>query len=582
MCCNYSREKYHYEIQVHLQLQDVKQVSSWSTKEKLTSQVIYDETKKIYAAVFNEKYIRVWSEEETELDKVKKCKFSHPLHSILTLDGFPPVVLLQNGNTASLKWALSNRQNWSCEEILKPKEIFLKCQMVSVNHETYLCTLTQIDNAYNYILIPLEDETYLRKVNQLKRVEIKRDSQTLVGHVIMQDKNDAYLLTLWSDGKLYSYSLISSSLESSPGEPVSVITAVNTKYPVVMIALNETTMAMYGADSLEEGAVLIIYNVQFKLVQAVQKLKLYTNDAKLWRVEDKLLLAANRELAVAPFRLAPQRLEPMIGSSLNYKNIKSDMKSDVTVIQNNDAIITQWQKKSQSSFNLSEDDLAKSINKQINNLIKEGMSNASIPQIIIPQLIESSDIPSIVWCLDNFQDLPEKLLVDLLSFYLLNSDKSKKPLENGDAAKKRRKTVEIQNNLLDKILSVSYTDIYLLSYLKTNLSFDEILRLFHYLVEKLEIEENSGDVSLKSDYLQLYQWTSMLLDSHYQEYLLAQDPKVLEQLEKLGAVLEHHFQLLKDLENFRPMLVRLINGKPLKPATQDFNKFYSIEEVKLY
>ena len=187
---------YKCNIQVYLQLQDVEQVSSWSTKERLTSQVIYDQTEQKYAAVFNEKYIRVWLGEDTELDKVKKCKFPHPLHSILSLDGCPPVVLLKNGNTASLKWALTNRENWSCEEILKPKENFLKCQMVSVNYETYLCTLTQVDNVYNYILIPLEDETYLGKVNQLKRMEIKWDSETLVGHAVMQDKKDAYLLTL--------------------------------------------------------------------------------------------------------------------------------------------------------------------------------------------------------------------------------------------------------------------------------------------------------------------------------------------------------------------------------------------------
>ena len=183
-------------MQIYFQLQDVKQVSSWSTKERLTSQVIYDETAKIYAAVFNEKNIRVWSEEETELDKVKKYKFPLPLDSILTLEGFPPVVLLQNGNTASLKWALSNRQSWSCKGILKPKESLLKCQMVNIKYKTYLCILSKLENAFSYILMPLEDETYIGKVDQVKRIDLKRDSETLVGHAVIQDKNDAYLLTL--------------------------------------------------------------------------------------------------------------------------------------------------------------------------------------------------------------------------------------------------------------------------------------------------------------------------------------------------------------------------------------------------
>lgn len=178
------------------QLQDVKQVSSWSTKERLTSQVIYDPRTKLYSAVFNEKYIRVWLEEETELDKVKKNKFTLPLHSILILEGFPPVVLLQNGNTASLEWALKNKQNWSCKEILRPKETLLKSQLVNVNYKSYLCTLTKLDNIFNYILMPLENDTFLGEADKIKRIELKRDFETLVGHVVMQDNKNAYLLTL--------------------------------------------------------------------------------------------------------------------------------------------------------------------------------------------------------------------------------------------------------------------------------------------------------------------------------------------------------------------------------------------------
>ena len=340
---------------------------------------------------------------------------------------------------------------------------------------------------------------------------------------------------------MYSHPLINSPIDKSPGELLSVITAVNTNHPVVMIPLNETTIALYGADSLEEGAVLIIYNVQFKLVQAAQKLKLYTSDAKLWRVEDKLLLAANRHLAVAPFRLAPQRLEPMLGSSLSIKNIDLDIKNEVTFIQSNGSTISKWQDNPPSPLKISKFKLAKSVTKQITNLTNEGLNNAAIPQIIIPQLIESKDIPSILWCLDNLKDIPEKLLVDLLSFCLRTSDKTSKPLENGNVNGKAPKTLEnIQNEFLNKILNVSYTDIYLLSHLKMCLTFDEILRLFQYFIERLDVKENSEENSTKPDYQQLYQWASLLLDSHYQNYLLTQDSQVLKQLQKLNEILEYN------------------------------------------
>lgn len=553
-------------IVIRYELKDVKQVSSWSTKERLTSKVIYDGITKKYAAIFNEKYIRVWSGEETELDKVKKNKFSLPLRSILTLEGFSPVVLLQNGNTASLEWALKNRQNWPCKEILKPKESLIKSQLINVKNKTYICTLSKVDDVYNHTLMPLEEKTHFGKVDQIKRIKIERESETLVGHVVMQDENDAFLLTLWSDGRLYSYSLISSSSESSPGELFSMITSVNTKHPVVMLSLNETTIAMYGADMLEEGAVLTIYNVQFKLVQAIQKLKLYTNDAKLWRVEDKLLLAANQHLAVAPFRLAPQRMEALLGSSL--VDNKKDPECDIEVT------LSEWQDESLTPFRISGGGLGKSIKKQVLNLTNEGLSNTEIPQRIISQLLESKDMASIAWCLGNFKNIPEKLLVDLLSFSF-ETNQPKKPMQNGDVGKKRLKSITFdQDEFLDKLFGVSYTDIYLLTHLKSSLTFDQVLRLFQHLVDRLDRHEKLEQ--------HLYEWTSLLLDSHYQDFLLVRDPEALKHLEKLDAVLADHFQLLKDLENLRPMLVRLIQGKPLKPAKQDFNKFYSIEEVKLY
>lgn len=298
---------------------------------------------------------------------------------------------------------------------------------------------------------------------------------------------------------------------------------------------------MYGADSLEEGAVLSIYNVQFKLVQAVQKLKLYTNDAKLWKVEDKLLLAANRHLAVAPFRLSPQRLEPMVGSSLNHKNNDFDETNDVEVIKTSEGVISEWEQRAVSPVKLDANKLTKSIMKHVSHLTNEGFRNSAIPEVIIPELIESKDISSILWCLDNFRDLPEKLLVDVLSFSLKTlSDDNVNFSKNADKSKIES---NVQKKFLNKIFSSTYTDIYLLMHLKLSLSFEEILKLLQNLVERLDIEENSDQRLVEPNFLQLYQWTILLLDSHYQNYLLARDPQILNQFQNLQVILDQHVSL---------------------------------------
>lgn len=526
------------------QLQDLKQVSSWSSKERLTTQVTYDKETGRYTAVFNEKYIRVWNRDETDLDKVKRHKFNFPFHTILSLEDGSPVLVRQDGATASLRWALENRKTWSSQGILKPEEKLQNCQLVNFVGRTYLCALTKTDQSYNYLVVGLQGDTCLEDPEHATRIELKRMSEDLVGHVILQHKNNASLLTLWSHGRLYSYPLIGACTTPVPGILVSVVTAINTKHPVVMVALNELTIAAYGADAQEEGSVLLIYNVQFKLVQAVQKLKLYTRDAKLWRIEDKLLLAANRHLAIAPYRLSSQKIDAMLGSSLNFKaNENGNDDNEVVVIQ--ESTVAHWQNEnSPLPTKIFTKDIPSRIAKQINVSLSEGALDAAIHRTFLPQLIESKDVSTIIWCLDNFGDLPDKLLMDLLSFCLRTPEQTfASPLQNGNSVGKRKSHAAASISricFLDRLFRCTFSDFSLIDYLKSELNFNEILTLTRYWIKKLENTDDFYDHPVEPDDRQIYKWCSLLLDSHYQNYLLSQDPGVLEVLNKLGTLLEEH------------------------------------------
>lgn len=296
-----------------------------------------------------------------------------------------------------------------------------------------------------------------------------------------------------------------------------------------MAPLDGTTIAMYGADFSEKGAMLCVYNLHFKLILAKKIFKSYSNNAKLWNIGGKLFLAHNQNLSVIPFRLAPDKLTMMIGSSQNLKDNYWDEKGDVIVNKNNKPMVLKY-----NSFNPAETTMDQSTNfifKQITALKNENFSNSLILEIIIPKLIETKDISSILWCLDNFRDLPEKLLVELLSFSLQSSD-SGEFLENGDIYKHPS---EIQSEILNKILSNSFTDIYLLKYLKTSLSFKEIFKLLQILTERI-CRFNASEL----DIIKLYQWINLLLDSHYQEYILNQDLPLIRQFQILDAILNQH------------------------------------------
>ncbi|XP_077260010.1 nucleolar protein 11 [Temnothorax americanus] len=579
-------------IVIRYKLQDLKQISSWSSKERLTTQVIYDRSKERYVAVFNERKIRVWSAEEADLNTVKGYKFPSPLHAILPCGDSSPILVQRNGATASLEWAIDNRRTWRSKGIIKAKETVLDRQLIHFNGETSLFCLTRVEEVYNCLVVGLEDATRLEKADTVRRIELKRKSEDLAGHVVIRHKNAAYLLTLWSHGRLYSHRLSTGTCVSSAFESnrlVSVITNIATKYPVVMTHLNETTVAIYGADVTDEGAILMIYNVKFKSAQAVQKLKLYTNDAKLWKVEDKLLLAANRHLAVAPYRLAPQRIAAMLGSSLRFESDNADAAADDIVVIR-EATVAQWDKNRAKSRarSASIGRIPLNVSQKIRAYLNEGWSDAAIQEALIPLLMHAGDVASICWCLDTFQDLPDKLLVDLLAFTftLKSPDEVVVPLQNGttvDSATFKANPSYSRDTFLDKVFSVSCSSVSLLPHLKTGLTFDQVLELLEHLTCKLNEETDSlADANSQPSDQRLYEWSCILLDSHYQHYLLSRDTHVLDLFNRLDSTLEERFQFLQNLVDLRPIIDKTRDGKSLRSSSRKQNKFYSIEEIKLY
>lgn len=539
--------------------------------------MIYDRCKQRYVAVFNERKVRVWSEDETDLNSVKGHKFQSSLYAILPRDDALPVLVQQSGATASLEWALENRKTWTSKGILRTNEKLLNCKLIELNGKFSLFCLTKIEDVHICVVYRLEDETCLEKADTVRRIELKRRSEDLAGHAVVHYRNNAYLLTLCtsayhrsirlclhtflscvrstrvhsitlivsgSHGRLYSHFLMGTSADPESSKLISVIANINTKYPVVMTHLNETTIAIYGADVTDEGAVLMIYNVQFKLAQAAQKLKLYTIDAKLWKLEDKLLLAANRHLAVAPYHVAPQRISAMLGSSLNFRNESSGKDADdIMVIQ--DAMVAQWDRPSGSRARVKSSSIGRipsSISKQVHVYLNEAWSDAAIQEALIPNLIESKDVASIRWCLDTFKGLPEKLLVELLAFALKSPDEVFVPVQNGtsDDLSKASSGSYPRNDFLARVLSIEYSGVSLLPHLKTGLIFDEVLKLLEYLKHKLSEKTKSLDDNPQPSDHQLYEWSCALLDSHYQHYLLSQDVYVLKLFNQFNSILEEH------------------------------------------
>lgn len=152
-------------------------------------------------------------------------------------------------------------------------------------------------------------------------------------------------------------------------------------------------------------------------------------------------------------------------------------------------------------------------------------SNASSGRIfdeLLPLLKEDKDIEGICLLLSSVKDLPEKWQADLLNF----------SLEENSACES-----EQQTKLLEILLSLSYSDVVLLSHLRRKLTTNSTIKLLKYLAELLKGCRWTKDAALinKPDLNQIVDWISLILDAHHHELLIAgNDNQVKELIKQLG------------------------------------------------
>lgn len=105
----------------------------------------------------------------------------------------------------------------------------------------------------------------------------------------------------------------------SIGNFISILNMINTSQPLSMVGISKDYVAIYASNLNQEGATLLLYNVQFKVVQAKQFFKVYFNNSRFWLSENHILLAFGQTLAVAPFKISKEQLSDMVGTQRSFE-----------------------------------------------------------------------------------------------------------------------------------------------------------------------------------------------------------------------------------------------------------------------
>jgi hypothetical protein len=463
----------------------------------------------------------------------------------------------------------------------------------------------------------------------------------------------------------------------SLGNFISMLNIINTEQPLTIIGISKDCVAIYAGNPNLEGASIIVYNIQFKVVQARQFFKIFYNDSLLWTVDNNIFLAVGQQMSVIPFRVSREQLSDMLGSQKTtvagtYVDMESinedadyeecltvDYDKDFTTEQLKSCVLTNgfvegdeeempvkptMHEKRLSKLEASGKRVAQlpvtpfacpyDVDKSLRSLIKEdmlfeiiydehllpgtvdtklfsncddslvfsenyevlanelekcGASEYEISEKLLNLLIPAQATEDIAVCLRRYTTIPEKALVKTLKFILSLAPIQQQLTTPEKSKKKKNKKLPEEDtiDLLNLALSCSFVATSIIPHLRQEIDMSTALSLCNHLYNIVatdgsdclyELPENceSFDMDTKA-----CEWLMVLLDSHYQQFVLTKDEEVFASLKDWQKHLNGYLGNLNELRALQAQLDLVVRKKKIDKEKR-INKWYSIESVQLY
>lgn len=420
---------------------------------------------------------------------------------------------------------------------------------------------------------------------------------------------------------------------SNIGTFVDMFVCLRVDKQLTIANVRRNCIAIYGSSTQQDGASLVLYNTIYHFVSCKHQFKVHLDNCRLWVIGKYMFMAVNRRLTCFQFKISQDKLSDLLGSKRSTEfrgtvdkdgiNEESELEEGVSFNKgakpNSDrcvrlrtgsttkTIVPANQNKvgepneplEDFKQNLSslyrhgiqldiilEDflpDLLKIRNSvhaedQLYNnevilyltdlLEKYGSSETEITERVIPLLIKAKLPNELDTCLRKYTNVSDQMLAKCLRFFI------------------NMKESESKTEFLNRVLACSFNKDLIKEHLRMNLNLDNAIYLLELIYKDLVADEvlieespQYGD-SFDGD-IALINWFTVILDAHYQQFLLARDPNINDMLLKWKELIESFVSGLKDLTSMTTRLQNLAAGK-VKQNDNTSSKWYSVEVVKLY
>lgn len=235
-----------------------------------------------------------------------------------------------------------------------------------------------------------------------------------------------------------------------------------------------------------------------------------------------------------------------------------------------------------------------------------GASEYEITEKLIPHIIATKSSRDLIHCLRRYSNISERTLISALTYAVSCADIDNEIISNKNL-KEEKLSDEMETDLktdypnvdvlfqddkmtnfdlLNVVLSCSFDSSNILSYIRKNLDISSALFLMKHLNnlltnQKSDLLQNPMACESFDDDRIILNWVSLLIDSHYQQFVLSNNKTICDELTKMLDLLNEYTDNLKELGSFVPILHNLVQRKMVKNENK-YSQWYSIEKVKLY
>ncbi|NXQ56642.1 NOL11 protein, partial [Anthoscopus minutus] len=317
-------------------ISDQKPLGCWSVKhgQILTCPVVCNFETHEYIAVHDDKVLRIWKNEDMNLDKAFKATLSADVYRIHSLPHGGPLVLFRGGGVRTLDVLLEAPQqeieNVTSDEAIRWSGAFMEGQQ-----PVLIFTTEKDGDFFVYIQKPKLSSVHKYKLEQQESAK----PLCFTAHITNQT---ATLLCLYSNDSVYQV-LIPLQQDTEEEEEEEEEEEILSKTLLLkllvsgavlkgtsLVVLDKDHIAVLGSvavDGKEAKEYLTIWNTKFQTLQTSKELPLGTS-GQLWCYEEKFFLIHGKVLTVIMYKCETSSLAAAVGK------LKGHQTSDVSSFVN--------------------------------------------------------------------------------------------------------------------------------------------------------------------------------------------------------------------------------------------------------